>query len=133
MRRIISGLALAAALAVTGCAARGLKPDAESALRERVEQYHDFISLRDYDAAALLVADQYRQDFLVVTKPMQRGYTLESYAVVKVEMNSSGDQAAVAVSRSFIPSASVTLQSQEYVQRWVLGADGAWYLAGPPY
>jgi hypothetical protein len=126
--------AFAALVMVTGCADHvGKLSGNEPALRKRVDQYHELISLRDYDGASRMVRREYRNDFMSYAQKMQRGYTLESYSIVKVEMNPAGNQAAVVVSRSFIAPATVTLQTQDFVMHWELGPDGDWVVASPPY
>ncbi|HUT51780.1 MAG TPA: hypothetical protein VM658_00170 [bacterium] len=135
MRKTAGWWTLAALIMAVGCAdhaGRGVKGK-EPALRERVDMYHELITLRDYDAASLLIKREYRNDFVSYAQRMQRGYTLESYSIVKVEMNPAGNQAAVVVSRSFVAPASVTLQTQDFVMHWELGPDGGWMIASPPY
>jgi hypothetical protein len=135
MKRIIeTAFAAALVLALTGCADHQVRLESkEQALRERVDKYHELITLRDFDSAASLVSKEARGDFRGYAAAMSRGYMLDSYSIIRLEMNQGGDQAAVVVSRSFIMPATVTLQTKEFTQQWVLGDDGAWYLAGPPY
>jgi hypothetical protein len=131
----ISLIAIAFSLfLMSGCQ----KPEAglaasRSKLDQRVNSYHESIFWRDYETASLLVAKRARAGFNAHAENLRRGYTLQEFFVKEIQISPSGDRAAVVVSRSFVRSASVTLQYEEVVQEWTLGGDGLWYLSGPPY
>ena len=118
---------------VFGCADREAKiARSKIQLIEQVDQYHDSFFWHDYNRASLFVAPEMRSDFLDFSKDLRRGFTLEEFTIKEVQMSPTGERAAVVVERSCATAPSVTLQSQELTQEWVL-RDGAWYLAGPPY
>ncbi len=101
-------------------------------LVETVKSYNEHLGWRDFESASTYVIQEQRPDFLRWAAPLKRGFTLESFTVIKVELSPSEERAAVVVERSYILAPSVTLRSEKFTQEWVQ-REGDWYLAGPPY
>ena len=132
--RLLIYSAVAGLMLTIGCADKETKLAArQSELAQRVENYHESIFWRDYETASLLVVKKGRAGFNAHAEKLRRGYTLQEFFVKEIQISPSDDRAAVVVSRSFVRSASVTLQYEEVIQEWELASDGAWYLSGPPY
>lgn len=134
MERRIILMALALPLIMTaGCPDKNANPRARQAeLRERVDQYYESFSWREFDRAMYLVVPERRSEFMAFSQPLKRGFTLEDYAIMEILLSPSQERATVVVRRSYVMYPSVTLKTEEITQEWVT-RDGEWYLSGPPF
>ncbi len=108
-----------------------LKPGYVS-LEECLVKYHDAIRWRDYDIAMQFIVPVERDNFMEYVESVKGRMMVESYEVVKVDLDNEKFEADVVVKRigSLLPS--VTVKEDELEQHWVL-VGKAWYLAGPPF
>lgn len=132
-RRRFSVLMSVLLILVFGCGDREVNvATRQLELMERAKEYNDCFFWRDFDKASLYVLPEAKPDFLAFAHGLRHGFTLEGFTIKDIQMSPTGERAAVVIMRSFIMTPSVTLQSEEFTQEWVLW-NGGWYLSGPPY
>lgn len=108
-----------------------LKPGYVS-LDECLMVYHEAFRWRDYDAAMEFIVPAERDNFREHVESIKGKISVESYKVVKANLDKEKYKAVVHIKRNYTLLPSVTLREDQFEQEWVL-VGKSWYLTGPPF